>query len=331
MFANAANASAPRRHSLPVTWQDCVWHPAVDRRSGWECQRDVATKPLPQKPLLTHPNRLKNLVKPMKTRSSSRAAFTLVELLVVIAIIGILAGLLLPVLTKAGDAARKTKAKTEMADIVSAINAYDTDYGRFPISKEEQNFAGNNDFTCGYVANPQSGISWQAGNTALSPTGYSYDNNSNVVAILMDMPSFPNGPTANVNHQKNPKQVKYLNAKMSGYNPISNPQPKPPGGVDDTGVYRDPWGNPYVISMNTSYNEQGTADLVYSLKWVSQNGANSQAGYNGLFNPVDANGNGNHFLYHGKVMVWSAGPNRKVEPGDPATDRENKDNVLSWQ
>ncbi len=264
----------------------------------------------------------------MKTKLSSprlsRGGFTLTELLVVIAIIGILAGMLLPVLAKVPDKAKKMKAKAEMADLVNAINAYDTDYGRFPMTSgagSEQYFAGTNDFTCGYVQNPQTGVTWLGINS-----GWTYGNNSNVVAILMDLTTYPNGlPTQNINHQKNPKQVKYLNAKLSG-DPGTGSQPL--GGVDNNGIYRDPWGNPYVITMNSSYNEQGTKDFFYSTKNVSQQ--SGTAGYNGLFNPVDNNGNGDHFLYHGKVMVWSAGPDKQVDPNANATVGLNKDNVVSW-
>jgi hypothetical protein len=54
-------------------------------------------------------------------------------------------------------------------------------------------------------------------------------------------------------------------------------------------------------------------------------------GFNGLFNP-DANGTSDNFLYHGKVMVWSAGPDRKIDlPPARADQGFNKDNVLSWQ
>lgn len=334
MFANSANGPARWKFSLQIEWHDCSWHPSIGIRQGWGIHWIAATKPLPATAALPHPDRFKNLVKPMKNKFTrpSGSAFTLIELLVVIAIIGILAAMLLPVLTKVRDSANKTKAKTEMADIVNAINSYDQDYSRFPVTTNETAYAVNNpnvqggDFTCGYVQTPQANVTWPAVNG-----NWSYDNNSNVIAILMDLPAFPNGdPSANFNHQKNPKQVKYLNAKMSGYDPTT-PGGQPLAGVDNTGVYRDPWGNPYVITMNTSYDEKGTRDLFYSQQIVSQKGANSQSGYNGLFNPVDANGAGNHFLFHGKVMVWSAGPNKKTDPGEPANDRDNKDNVLSWQ
>ena len=307
MPLNSTNSFGGGKISLPVEWRDCSWCPFV----------------LPQ------PVRRKNSARPMNKitfrtpRSALRIsrAFTLVEMLVVIAIIGILAAMLLPALAAAKTAAKKAQAKMEMGSIVTAIEGYDQDYSRYPITKEEQAAAGANDFTTGFVPNPQANVIWT------SPH-YSDDNNSNVVAILMDMTAYPNGnSTANANHVYNPKQVKYLNAKLSG-DPGTGSQPL--GGVDNNGIYRDPWGNPYVITMNASYNEQGTSDIFYCQREVSQQNAGSGTGYNGLFNP-NANPDTDNFLYHGKVMVWSAGANGKIDATDPATDHENKDNVLSWQ
>ena len=326
MILNVINKSDGWKNSLPVEWHDCSWSPSIVRRQVIEVRRDPATKPL-SAVFMPRSASCNNLVKPMnkienrKSKIENFRAFTLVELLVVIAIIGILAAMLLPALAYAKRAALVNKSKTEMSSIVTAIEAYDQDYSRFPLSKDEQTWlqtSGTGDFTTGLVFGSGAGVN-----------GFSFDNNSNTIAILMDMTAYPNGnPTANVGHQKNPKQVKYLNANLSGYDPASN-DPKPPGGVDITGVYRDPWGNPYVITMNTSYNEQGTTNLLYTLRSVSQN--NGQSGFNGLFNPVDANGSGDHFFYHGKVMVWSAGPDGKYDSGDAANKDENKDNVLSWQ
>src|SRR5437868_502377 len=84
------------------------------------------------------------------TRGRSRKAFTLVELLTVIAIIAILAGLLLGVLNGTRARARRVQAKNDLLQIVAAIKAYDSEYGRYPISRQadelatEVTFATNN-------------------------------------------------------------------------------------------------------------------------------------------------------------------------------------------
>ena len=127
---------------VPVEWHDSLWQPVITRRPCVATRRGTAIKTLIQRPLLTHPLRRPNQFKLMKNKSSAarryRAGFTLVELLVVIAIIAILAGMLLPVIVSVKRQALITKAKTEMADLVNAINAYDTEYGRFPLIKPEQ-------------------------------------------------------------------------------------------------------------------------------------------------------------------------------------------------
>ncbi len=310
---------------VPVEWHDSLWQPAITLRSCAATQRGTAIKTLIQSPFLTHPMRRTNQFKLMKNKSTVarrfRAGFTLVELLVVIAIIGILAGMLLPVLAAVKKQALITKAKTEMADLVNAINAYDTEYGRFPLIKPEQAIAGSSDFTTGLVF----GNGFRGDNAS-----YAYDNNSNVVAILMDLEKYPNGNiTSNNAHVYNPKQTKFLTAKMSGYDYVAN-DPKPLGGIDNTGVYRDPWGNPYIITMDFSYDDK-CSDLLYSRQSISQNppSSTSATGFNGLLNP-DFNANNNNFLYHGKVMVWSAGPDKDYDIG-PSNQGKNKDNILSWK
>src|SRR5258708_2601692 len=64
----------------------------------------------------------------------SRGATTLLELLTVVAIIGILLGLLLATGNIAQESVRRAQAKSDLLRIVSAIKAYQAEYGRFPIS-----------------------------------------------------------------------------------------------------------------------------------------------------------------------------------------------------
>src|SRR5947208_12000975 len=60
-------------------------------------------------------------------------AFTVLELLVVIAIISILAGLLFPAFIGAQNSAKKTQAKNDLTQIVTAVNAFYTEYGKYPL------------------------------------------------------------------------------------------------------------------------------------------------------------------------------------------------------
>jgi prepilin-type N-terminal cleavage/methylation domain-containing protein len=62
-------------------------------------------------------------------------AFTLIELLVVIVIIAVLMGLAFPVFQGVQNQAKKTQAKNDVTQIVTAVNAFYTEYGRYPTAE----------------------------------------------------------------------------------------------------------------------------------------------------------------------------------------------------
>src|SRR6266566_8287922 len=61
-------------------------------------------------------------------------AFTLIELTVVMLIIATLAALLMTGASGAFDRARRTQAKNDVTQLVTAINAFYTEYGRYPVN-----------------------------------------------------------------------------------------------------------------------------------------------------------------------------------------------------
>jgi len=65
--------------------------------------------------------------------TQSGNGFTLIELLVVIAIIAVLLGLVFPVFQGVQERAKKVQAKNDLTQIVTAVNAFYTEYGRYPI------------------------------------------------------------------------------------------------------------------------------------------------------------------------------------------------------
>jgi len=272
------------------------------------------------RPLATPNCRSTRMKNAAAQRLRFRRAFTLVEMLTVIAIIAILAAMLLPALSSAKRRAMVNRAQIEMGQLVNAITRYESDYGRYPIGPNGTKASGGTkDVTYG-----PPGLTGVVG-----PATSFVQNNDEVIAILMDYEKYPsNGtPTGNVNHGKNPNRTKYLNQQLVG-----SPTSQLPGVGNDL-IYRDPWANEYVISMDANYDGK-CQDFYYQQQKVSQQSGTS--GFYGLYDTTDGGGAGNNFVYNGGVMVWSYGPDSRINgaggtPLGPANTGYNADNVLSWK
>jgi prepilin-type N-terminal cleavage/methylation domain-containing protein len=144
-------------------------------------------------------------------------AFTLIELLVVIAIIAILIGLLFPALSAVQNQARKTQAKNDLTQIVNAVNAFYTEYGKYPIA--------TNDNTIG-------------------------PDNSGLMYTLRADPTAANG-NPNASNALNTRQIVFINPPYVKTDTAGNRR----SGVSPTdGRYYDTWGTPYRIAIDGDYN-----------------------------------------------------------------------------
>jgi prepilin-type N-terminal cleavage/methylation domain-containing protein len=252
-----------------------------------------------------------------------RHGFTLVELLVVIGIISILAGMILPALGKAKDSAKKAQVKSEMQNISGAVRAYEAEYSRYPIPSQITDQLKTPDYTFGtmHMSGNSARLLTNAKGEALpkiATPGRVQVSNAEVVAILRAQEKFRNGrPTSNRRHRMNPKKVNFLNAK----DVTSATQ----SGVGTDGVFRDPWGSPYIVTVDANYDGK-TIDAFYGQGDVSApRKAKNNEGLNGLIRVKGL------YQANSPVLVWSLGPDGSASKIEKADEGVNKDNILSWQ
>ena len=187
-------------------------------------------------------------------------AFTLIELLVVIAIIAILIGLLFPAFKAVQNQAKSTQAKNDLTQIVNAVTAFYTEYGKYPLATNDNTIT----------------------------------NNAALMNVLL--------ATDTTN---NPRQIVFINPPYVKNDTAGNRR----SGVSPTdGQFYDPWGTPYVMKINGTYDNQ-------------------------LANPYSLNA-GPATLAIG-VIAWSFGTDGQSGsvPG-PAADKNlgnAADDVISWQ
>jgi prepilin-type N-terminal cleavage/methylation domain-containing protein len=160
------------------------------------------------------------------------SGFTLIELVVVTLIIATLAALTMTAASGVLDRAKKTQAKNDLTQIVTAINAYYTEYGKYPVT----------------VTSTTTDAFFGTGTTPAGCT--SYGTNDKLFNVLR---SYTFGSdSANV-AALNPRQIVFISPKVS---------PNSRGGIATTNNgYYDPWGTQYAVALDTTYNNAlGTAN-----------------------------------------------------------------------
>jgi prepilin-type N-terminal cleavage/methylation domain-containing protein len=153
----------------------------------------------------------------MQRYSENVKALTLIELLVVIIVIAILLGLLFPAFRGIQDHAKRTQAKNDLIQIVTAVNAFYTEYGKYPLST-------SSDTTFGPGGSPTTNETLCNEIRGLSATTL---NPRQIVFI-------------------SPPDVKDANNPRSGIGTR----------VSNLGQYFDPWGKNYVIRIDGDYDNQ---------------------------------------------------------------------------
>jgi prepilin-type N-terminal cleavage/methylation domain-containing protein len=195
-----------------------------------------------------------------------RRGFTLIELLVVITIIIILMGLLFPAFRGAQDQAKRAQAKNDLTQIVTAVSAFYTEYGRMPIPSSEA------DGSAGYTYGDTSQGAKHA--------------NDWLFNVLRPMSGL-SGDQLN----ENPRLISFITP------PIAKDSANPRNGLAQSGVkvgqWCDPWGTPYNIRLDSGYSNWVSTNPPYqnAPTWDGVNGSVTAWSY-GKDTKLGANGSG---------------------------------------
>lgn len=241
--------------------------------------------------------------------------FTLVELLVVIGIVAILAGLVLPAVIGGAQQGRITQAKADMKSIQMALAQMDQTYGRILVAESSGDFmfsnVSNGISPIGDTGNSLSTKYVVLGKDCASETlkGVKYsggtynvkkDNEEAYDSFIAEITG-----TNNKGYKHNPRKIKFLNP-----NPNFDPSKDynfvdPATGADNKiCLWRDPWGNPYVIMISVDGNDR-------------------------LVKP-DAPSTGRFIM--SKTALYSFGPNGENNQGKNVAEGGDKleDDIATW-
>ncbi len=163
-----------------------------------------------------------------------RHNFTLTEVLTVIAIIGILAAITAPVVIMSRDRGRVAQAQGDITAIITALKQLEADYHKV--------IGTGNKF-----GNTDTGITVTS--EVATVTGNGYD----AMIIELSAPKIKKNESTPFPVSVNKRKKIYLDPKKE-----FDPSMKYDDYTDDqtASLYRDPWGNPYVVYIKVTRDEQ---------------------------------------------------------------------------
>ena len=180
--------------------------------------------------------------------------FTLVEMLTVVGIIAILAGLVIPVVIISQEKGRETQAKSDIAALISAFKQMDTDYGKVLKKASSSKYEiGNADIDGSYLLNSKglkSDGSTESKSNSLAIIGADNETVYNAMIAELSAPKnkkFTSSSPVSVNKRKK----SYLEPKK-GFNPTVDYDED----ANKPFLWRDPWGNPYIILIKVTKDNE---------------------------------------------------------------------------
>ena len=158
----------------------------------------------------------------------STSAFTLIEMIVVMLIIATLTALFMGAATSVFDRARRTQAKNDVIQITTAVNAFYTEYGRYPVVSTIT--------TDAFYGTLPTGVPLPSGCTNAG-------TNNVLLNVLRNITTDPNAVALN------PRQIVFLSPGGA-----KNTVP-PRGGIAAAdNCYYDPWGSQYAVLIDSNYD-----------------------------------------------------------------------------